>query len=121
MNDREMFDRDGGNFDAGNADDVDRERGEKRERETAHGIAKFGAIGAVPGIDRVEGFEFGNTRVVDDAEKFEAGIGDGSDAIGELNERNDRPRDPDFGVIRAGGFELGKGEDAIADGAGTDE
>jgi len=121
VKDREVSHRDGGNADARRGGDLDRQGWEERERETANGVAKLGAIGAVPGIDRVERFKFGDASAVDNSKKIEAGIGDGADTIGELNERENGPRRPNLGVFGACRFEFGEGEDAIADGAGTDQ
>ncbi len=85
MDDREVFNRHCGDVDARRADYVDRQRGGEREWEVADGFAEFVAIGSVPGVDGVERFEFRDTVSVDDAEEFDAGVGDGSGVVGELD------------------------------------
>jgi hypothetical protein len=91
----------------------------------ADGIAKFGVIRAVPGINGIESCEVVQARcfarAFGDADEIEAGVGDGSGAVGELDEREDGARGPEFGVVSARGFELGQRENAIADCAGTNE
>ena len=98
-----------------------RKRGEKCEREMANGVAKLGTVGAVPGIDRVERFKLRDTRVFDDAEKIESGIGDGAGVVGETDQRQQRTRGPDFGVGGACSFQSGQREDDVPDGAGADQ
>jgi hypothetical protein len=84
------------------------------------GFAKFGTRRAVPGIDFVEAFEQ-RAACSGDAQEVESGVGDGSGAIRKTDERKGRARGPDFGVIGTGGFEGGKREDYVADGAGADQ
>jgi hypothetical protein len=98
-----------------------RERGEKREREMADGVAKFGAVRSVPGIDGVEGFQLRDARVFDHADQIQARIGDGSGAVGEADQRKQRARGPDFGIRRPSSFQGRKRKDDVADGARTDE
>lgn len=121
MKDREVFDRRGWNFDARRRMSLQRERGEKRERQMTHGVAKFGAIRAVPGVNRIEGLECGDFCVIDDADQVKAGVGDRADFVGETDQRHGGARDPDFGVIGAGAFEVGKRKDHVPDRARTDE
>jgi hypothetical protein len=88
VNDGEVFDGDGGDGDAGRAGDVDGKGREEGEGEMAHGVAKLGAIRAVPGVDGIERCKLGETRfrarVLDDSDEIEIGIGDGADTIGKL-------------------------------------
>ena len=126
VDDGEVFDGLVGDNDARFGDALDRERGEKREGEMADGIAKFGAVGAIPGVDGIELREIGEAATgsgvgVVDAKEIEAGVGDGLGSFGKLNEWQNRARGPDFGVVGTMRFEFGQGEDAVADGAGADE
>ena len=107
--------------DAGDPIGRERQRGEKREGQVTDGIAELGTIGSVPGINRIERFELRDPRAVDDAEEIQTGVGDRASAAGKSDQRQDRARSPDFGVIRTGGLESGQGEDTIADRSRTDE
>lgn len=83
MNDGEAFSLGGGNFDA-RWDLRERLRGEKCERQVRYGFAEFGSSGAVPGVDFLEAFE---QRICccRDSQQIEAGVGDGSGAVGEAD------------------------------------
>ena len=96
-------------------------RGKKDERQRTDGFAKFGVLSAVPGVDRVKAVERGDLRAGQHANEIEARVGDGASAIRKADERKHSPRRPYFGVIRAGGLQFGQCEDAIADGAGTNQ
>ena len=85
------------------------------------GFAKFRVLGPVPGVDRIEPTERGDLRAGQDANQIQARIGDGAGAIGKTDERKHSAWRPYFGVVRTGGFELRQREDAIADGARTNE
>ena len=85
------------------------------------GVAKFRAIGPVPGINGVERFERGDWGIFDDADQVKAGVGNRPDTVGKTNQREHRAGRPDLGVIRARSFELRQREDHVADGAGTDQ
>lgn len=98
-----------------------RERGEERDGKTTDGLAKVGTAGPVPGVDGIESFEFGNAGGFDDAQKIEAGVGDGPGALGKADEGKHGTRGPDFGVSGAGRFECGQRQDDVADGAGSNE
>jgi len=121
MDYREIFDRRRWNRNAWDSTRRNREGGKKGERKMTDGVAKFGAIGAIPGIDRIELGEFGNARAFDHAHQVEPGVDDGAGAVGEADQRQDGARRPDFRVIGAGGFKLGKRKNHVADGAGADE
>ena len=97
------------------------ERRKKGERQVTDGFAKFGVLGPVPGVDRIEAVERGDLRAGQHANQIEARVGDGTGAIGKTDERKHSARRPYFGIVGAGGFEFGQREDAIADGAGTNE
>ena len=96
-------------------------RREKRERQMRNGFAELGTIGAVPGIDFVERSQRGTFCGFDNADQVEAGVGDGSGAVGKADQGESRARGPDFGVIGSGGFERGEREDYVANGAGADQ
>jgi hypothetical protein len=55
-----------------------------------------------------------------DADQIEARVDDGPGSVGKSNERQDGSRSPDFRVVGARSFELGKGEDDVSDRAWTD-
>jgi hypothetical protein len=82
-------------------------RWEERKRQVRDGFTKFGARGAIPGVDFVEGFEPLATRVFDNADQVKAGVGDGSCFIGKADQGKSHARSPDFGVIGFCGFEGG--------------
>ncbi len=86
-----------------------------------HCIAKSDVTCSVPGINGIEGFEFGQTSVVAYTNEIEAGIGNRASAICKLDERQHRARRPDLGVIGASALKLRQREDAIANRTGTDE
>jgi hypothetical protein len=121
VDDGEVLRRGRWNLDTRNAFPGRRQRGEKREREMADGVPKFGPVRSVPGIDGVESFQLRDASAFDYAEQIQARIGDGSGAVGEADQRKQRARGPDFGIRRAGSFQSGKRKDHVADGAGTDE
>lgn len=98
-----------------------RQCGEKSERKIANGSAKLGAVEAVPGIDRIERFQFGDPRVFDDAQHIETGVGDRASSVGEADQRQQRARRPHFGKVGLCSFQSGQREDDVADGAGADE
>jgi len=98
-----------------------RERGEKRERKMADGVAEFGTVGSVPGIDGVEGFELGDAGVFDHADQIQSRIANRPSAVGEADQGEQRPRRPDFGIRDTRGFESGERKDDVADGAGANE
>ncbi len=98
-----------------------RKRGEKREGKTAYGIAKFGAVRSVPGIDGVEGFKLGDAGVFDHAQQIDVGVGQSPGAAGESDQREQRARRPDFRIRRACGFQRGERQDDVADRSGADE
>jgi hypothetical protein len=62
------------------------QRGKKRERQMADRMAELRAIGPVPGIDGIEGFELGNAGVVEHADQVQAGIGDRAGAVGKAEQ-----------------------------------
>ena len=121
VNDGEIFDGRGRDADARSAGDVHGKRGKKREGEMADGVAEIGTGGAVPGMNGIEGVEIGRDKIVKDAHEIELSIGEGAGAIGELNERQDGSRSPDFSECGRMKFKFGEREDQIADGAGADE
>ena len=82
-----------------------RQRGEKREWKMPHGVAKFGTIRSIPGMDGVESFELRNPSVFQYSHQIQTRIGNGPGTIGEANQRQHRTRRPDFGVSRARSFE----------------
>ncbi len=92
-----------------------RERGEKRERKIADGVAEFGPVGSVPGIDGVEGFELRDARVLDHAKQVQASIGKSPGAVGEADQWKQRPWSPNFGVTSTGSFERGERKNDVAD------
>lgn len=85
------------------------------------GLAKLRAIGPVPGVDGIEGFELRSTSAFLNANEFDAGVDDRASAIGKANQWENRPRGPDFGVIGASRFERRQREYHVADRAGTNE
>ena len=98
-----------------------RKRGKKSKRQMPDRIAELRAVGSVPGIDRIEGFQLRDPRSFHHAEQVQARIGDGARAVGEADQRKDGAGSPDFGVVGARGFQRGQGEDHIANGARPDE
>ena len=82
--------------------------GEELERQVLHGLSKFGPVGAVPGIDRIERFKRRHASVFHHTYQVEACVRDRSRAIGEADQGQDGSGCPDFGVLRAGGFERGQ-------------
>jgi hypothetical protein len=86
VDDGEVFDGFMGNDDSWFGDAGDGDRGEEREGEMTDGVAEIVAIAAVPGVDGVEGGEAGERAgVVGEADEVEAGVRDGSGAVGELD------------------------------------
>jgi len=94
---------------------------EECEGQMPHRIAKLWAVGAVPGIDRIEARQIWDASAFDHADQIESGVDDGACAVGESNQRKHRTRHPDFGVIGAGSFESGQGQNNVPDGSGPDE
>ena len=88
MNGGEVFDGTRRDLNARCSDHVDGLGGKECEGEMADGVAKLRVIGAVPGVDGIEGCEVaqtrGRARAIGDADEVEAGVGDGSGAVGEL-------------------------------------
>ncbi|MCU1338713.1 MAG: hypothetical protein JWO19_4294 [Bryobacterales bacterium] len=121
MNDREVLSGSPRHVDSRDPFGWRGERGEKRERKMAHGVAKFGAVRSVPGIDGIERFQLGDASAFDDAQQIESGVGNRAGAVGETDQGEHRTRGPDFGIGGPGGFESGKREYNVADGAGADE
>jgi hypothetical protein len=99
----------------------ERLRREELERQVSDGFPKFGAVGAVPGINFVEGLKHGALRGFSDADEVEAGVGDGSGFVGEADQWKSHPRGPDFGVISSCRLQRGQRQDYIANSAGTDQ
>lgn len=97
------------------------ERWKKCERKMRDGGAKFAAVGSVPGINRVEGFEHGNIRAVHHAHQIEAGVRNGASAIRKTYQRKRRTLSPHFGVSGARGFEFRERENHVANRAGANE
>ena len=121
MNRDEIFDGRGGHGNFRVAAARNRKRREKSKRQMRDRGAKFGAIRAVPGIDGVERFEFGDARVVEHAKQVEPGVGDGAGAIDGADQRQNRAGSPDLGVVGARRFHFRKPEDHVANGAGPDQ
>jgi hypothetical protein len=121
MDHGEIAGRGGGHRNARDAFGGRRERGKKCKRKMADGLAKLGAVCAVPGIDGIERVELRDARIVDDAQKVEAGIGNRAGAVGETDQGKQGARRPDFGVIGARGFKSRQGQNDIADGAGANQ
>jgi hypothetical protein len=119
MNDREIFPRDRWDFDARRRLGKFLGR-EKSEGQMRNGFAKFGARGAVPGIDFVERFEH-LALEVRDADEIQASVGDRSGFVGKSDQRNSDAWDPHLGVAGSGGFESWQGKNDVADGAGADQ
>jgi hypothetical protein len=120
MDDGEVLNRCGRNGNARDAFGGRRERGEKRERKMADGVAKFRTVRPVPGIDGVEGFELRDASPVHDSHQTQGSVGKSPCAIGETEQGQYRPRGPDFGIKGAGCFEGGEREDHVSDGAWPD-
>ena len=97
------------------------QRGKKRERQVADRMAELRAIGPVPGINGIEGFEVGHAGLVEHADQVQAGIGDGAGAVGKAEQRQHTARRPNLGVIGASGFEGGERKDAVANCARTNQ
>jgi hypothetical protein len=98
-----------------------RQRGEKGEGQVAHHRAEFGALVAVPGVDRIETLNRRRGSTVDNAHKIESRVGDGARTIGETNQWERGSRRPDFGVLGAGRLKRREREDYVADGAGANQ
>jgi len=116
MDDREVLSGRGWHGDMRNAVDRRRERGEERERKIADGVAKFGTVGSVPGINGVERFELRHTCPFHYSHQIQAGVWKSPGAVGESDQRKQRARSPDFGIRNAGGgcFQGGKSKDDVA-------
>lgn len=121
MNHGEIVAAEFGHRDFRLASERNRERRKKCKGKMGDSFAKLRAIGAVPGINRIEGFERGDRRVIHHAHQIEAGVGNGAGAIGKSDQRKHRTRRPHFGVFSARGFQFRKSENHVADRAGTDE
>ena len=117
----ESFDRRGRDFDPRNRTGLKRECGKERERQGAHCIAKLRSIGAVPGINRVERTKRVERSAFHNAYQVEAGVGDGSRAAGEADQRQNGALGPHFGVIGTRGFQLGQRKNHVADRAGANQ
>jgi hypothetical protein len=76
-----------------------RQRREESEREIADGLSKLNTIRPVPGVDRIERTQFRDLFALNDTEPLQASVNDGARAISEANQRQDRPRRPDFGIV----------------------
>jgi hypothetical protein len=83
-------------------------RREELERQMRDSLAEVRARSAVPGVDFVEGLQRRTLCVVYDAYQVEAGVGNGSRAVGKADQREGRARGPDFGVIGLCGFQSGE-------------
>jgi hypothetical protein len=83
-------------------------RGEKLERQVGDGLPEFRTDGAVPGVDFVEGRQRWTFCVLYNADQVDAGVGNGSGAVGEPDQGEGRARGPDFGVIGFCGFQSGE-------------
>lgn len=57
----------------------------KCKRQIANRAAELGTVGSIPGVDRIEGFQFRNAGAVNDAYQVEAGVGDSARVIGEAD------------------------------------
>lgn len=121
MDDSKILNRRVRHINARNARARNRQRRKERERQMPHRISKLGPIGPVPGIDRVERFELRNLRALDHAHQVEPRVRDGPRSIRESQQRQHRPRGPDFRVIRARSFEFGQRENHIANRARTNQ
>jgi hypothetical protein len=108
MNHDEVFARRGRNEDVRDAFGRWWQGGEEREWQVPHCLAKFGPVGSVPGVDRIEGFERRYACAFLDPHQVETRIRDRSRSVGESDQRQNRPRRPDFGVLDAGSFERGQ-------------
>ena len=75
---------------------------------------------AVPGVDGIERLQR-RTLGIGDADELDAGIRDGTGAVGKSDQREGHARSPDFRVFGSGGLERGEREDHVADRAGTDQ
>jgi hypothetical protein len=84
-------------------------------------VAEFQAVRSVPGIDGVERFQFWDAGMFDHSDQIQAGIGERPRTISEANQREQRPRGPDFRISGAGSFERGKRKDDVADGSRPDK
>lgn len=107
--------------------DLDSRRGlgqrlgrEKYKRQVGDGFAEFGTVCAVPRADRVERFEQSAFCAFDYTNEVEAGVSDGSGAVGEADEGERDARGPYFRVISFGGFQRGEREDDVTYGSGAD-
>jgi hypothetical protein len=98
-----------------------RERRKERERQMRHGVAKFLAVRAVPGINGIEGLKRGDAGVFEHADQVEAGVGDGAGPVDAADQRENGARRPDFGIVRFRRFHLRQPEDHVADRTGTDQ
>ncbi len=98
-----------------------RQRRKERERQMAHRVSKLRPIRPIPGIDRVERFKLRNPRALDHPNQIEPRIRDRPCSICETKQWQHWPRRPDFRVIRARTFELGKREDHIANRTRTNQ
>jgi len=81
--------------------------------------AELGPIRAVPTYNFIEVAELGSWKI-SDAHEIDAGGGNRTSPR-KLNQRQDRGRRPDFGIAGGKMPQCGQRQDAIADGAGTDE
>ena len=96
-------------------------RWKERERQVGDGRAKFRPIRSIPGINRIERFERGNSRGFIDADQVEAGVGDGSGPVGKADQGESGTWRPDLSVIGPRLFELRKRKNHVPDRPGTDQ
>lgn len=85
------------------------------ERQMADELAEFGAIGAVPGNDRIEGRKASHDVLGrQQAEAVKSSGDNGLGGIGEASQRYVWAGAPDFRIIGPERFERGKTDDEIA-------
>jgi hypothetical protein len=98
-----------------------RKRREECERQMPHGVAEFRTVRSVPGIDRIELFEFPHAGAIYHSHQIQAGVRDRAGPIREPDQRQERPRGPNFGIRGACCFKRGQRENDVADRAGTNQ
>lgn len=108
MDHGEIFQARGGNRDARNGLMRDRQGGEKREGKMPHRVAKFSPVGSIPGINRIELRQLRRRCAFDHPHQVEPGIEDRAGAVGKPDQRQNRARRPDLGVIGPRRFQLRK-------------
>jgi hypothetical protein len=121
MNHDKVLDGRGRNCYAGGSFGGRRQGGEERERQVLDGLAKLGPVRSVPGINGVEGLKRRHVGVFYNPYQIQAGIRDRPSAIGKSNQGQNGSWRPDFGVICAGGFERGQGQDDVSDRTRADQ